>query len=124
MSDENAERFTEVFQRLRAILDPYAPEMHVTADGPQGYSLDTRHVMKNGQPLFFGAAQVKKNYVSFYVMPVYVFPELLEDIGDLKKRMQGKSCFNFRTLDDGQVAALEQLVRRGYERYAVGGMLS
>lgn len=124
MTDDKSERFAEVYRRLRAILEPYAPEMDVTADGPEGYSLDTRHVMKNGQPLFFGAAQVKKNYVSFHVMPVYVFPELLDDIGDLKKRMQGKSCFNFKTLDDGQVAALERLVREGYERYAAGGMLS
>lgn len=118
------DRFPEVFRRLRSILEPYAGHMNVTSDDDAIYSLDTRHTMDNGHPLFFGSAQIRKNYVSFHIMPVYVFPELLEDIGDLRKRMQGKSCFNFTSLDDGQAAALVELVRRGYERYADAGMLA
>lgn len=117
------DRFPEVFRRLRSILEPYAGHMNVTSDDAI-YSLDTRHTMDNGQPLFFGSAQIRKNYVSFHIMPVYVFPELLEDIGNLRKRMQGKSCFNFTSLDDDQAAALVELVRRGYERYADAGMLA
>jgi hypothetical protein len=116
--------FPEIFRRLRTILEPYAPEMVITQDTEMGYSLDTHHIMNNGQPLFFASASIRKNYVSFYVMPVYAFPDLLDDIGDLKKRMQGKSCFNFRQLDDLQVGALTDLVRRGYERYAAEGMLA
>jgi hypothetical protein len=115
--------FPDIFRRLKDILQPYAPEMTITQDTSAAYSLDTRHVMGNGQPLFFGSAVIRKNYVSFYVMPVYVFPDLLEGGGDLKKRMQGKSCFNFRQLDDAQASALADLVRRGYERYAAEGML-
>lgn len=118
------EDFAQIYQQLRGILEPYAPEMVVTADTDANYSLDTRHTMKNGQPLFFASASVRKSYVSFYVMPVYVFPELLEGIGDLKKRMQGKSCFNFKELDDALVVALADLVLRGHERYAAEGMLS
>jgi hypothetical protein len=116
--------YPQVFRRLRAILESYAPEMRVTNDTESAYSLDTHHTMANGQPLFFGSVQVRKNYVSFYVMPVYAFPDLLDGIGDLRKRMQGKSCFNFRTLDDEQVAAMEDLVRRGHARYAAEGMLA
>jgi hypothetical protein len=119
-----ADEFKAIYERLKVILLPYALEMEVTEDSDSGFSLNTRHVMDNGALLFFGSAQIKKNYVSFHVMPVYVFPDLLEDIGDLKKRMQGKSCFNFRKLDPGQVEALEKLVRQGYERYQTGGMLA
>lgn len=50
-------------------------------------------------------------------------PDLLEDAGDLRARMQGKSCFNFRQLDGTQVDALGELVRRGYERYAAEGLV-
>ncbi|HVL24602.1 MAG TPA: DUF1801 domain-containing protein [Thermomicrobiales bacterium] len=118
-----AERFAEVFGRLRAILEPYAGEMVVVQDTDGNYYLDTRHVMKDGQPLFFAATRVNKRYVSFYLMPVYAFPDLLADIGDLKKRMQGKSCFNVTSLDDAQVAQLTALTRAGYERYRAEGML-
>jgi hypothetical protein len=58
------------------------------------------HIQKNKRPLFFGAVQVKKNYVSCYLRPVYADPTLLARISDsLKKRMQGKSCFNFTPAD-------------------------
>jgi hypothetical protein len=68
--------------------------------------------------MFFGAVQIKKNYVSFYLMPVYVFPELLKSISPaLKKRMQGKSCFNFTAIDDAMVDELGELTKQGFERY-------
>jgi hypothetical protein len=116
--------FPDIFRRLKAILEPYAQEMDVVADSETDYVLNTRHIMGNGQPLFFASVTTRKRYVAFHVMPVYAFPDLLEDIGDLRKRMQGKSCFNFRQLDDDQVAVLTDLVRRGRERYATEGMLT
>lgn len=117
------DRFPELFRRLRAIIEPYAPMMHVTVDSDSAYSLDTHHVMANGKPLFFSSVTIRKNYVSFHLMPVYVFPDLLGDIGDLRSRMQGKSCFNFRQVNDAQLDALDALVRRGYERYAAECLL-
>lgn len=117
------DEFPEVFRRLRAIIAPYESRMRVTADTDAAYALDTHHVMANGKPLFFASVTVRKNYVSFHLMPVYAFPELLDDAGELRKRMQGKSCFNFRHTDDAQLDALDALVRRGYERYAAEGLL-
>jgi hypothetical protein len=39
--------------------------------------------------------QIKKNYVIYHLMPVYLNPGLLEGMSPgLRKRMQGKSCFN------------------------------
>ncbi len=34
-----------------------------------------------------------------------------------KKRMQGKSCFNFRAPDDGLFAKLGELTKAGLEKY-------
>ncbi|MEM7736150.1 MAG: hypothetical protein AAF267_10200 [Deinococcota bacterium] len=56
--------------------------------------------------------------MSFYLMPVYVFPELLGGISPkLKKRMQGKSCFNFKQVDADLFEELRQLTAAGYQRY-------
>lgn len=50
-------------------------------------------------------------------MPVYVFPNLLDGLpAALRKRMQGKSCFNFTSLDDTARSELERLAAAGFER--------
>ena len=90
-------------------------------DTPEDYTLNTRHIMKNRKPLFFGAVQIRKNYVSYHLMPIYVYPELVDDISpDLRKRMQGKSCFNFRKADIALFDELAALTERGYEKYREG----
>ncbi len=111
-------KFQAVFVQLRAVLEKYAPHLDVEQDGPSGYSLNTRYIMKNKQPLFFGAVQIKKNYVSYYLMPVYSCPGLDQTISaDLRKHMQGKSCFNFKDVNPALFEELDQLTRRGFERY-------
>lgn len=116
--------FAEVTASLRAILQPYEPHLVLQASSEKGYSLNTRHIMKNGQPLFFGSVQPHKNYVSFYLMPVYVFPDLLQGISaELRKRMQGKSCFNFKVVDAALFDELAELTRRGFEQYQAAGYI-
>ena len=64
------------------------------------------------------SAQIKKTYVSFYLMPVYMYPELLNDISpQLKKRMQGKSCFNFKKVEPELFDELAELTRRGADKF-------
>jgi hypothetical protein len=109
--------FPVVFERLKAILKPYAKNLTITADTSDAYSLDGAYSDKYKKALFFGAAQIKKNYVSFYLMPVYMFPELLKGMSpELKKRMQGKSCFNFKKVEPDLFKELTQLTRLSVER--------
>lgn len=109
--------FTEVLMELRAILQRYVPPLVVVKDGPGGYYLDTHHVMKNKKALFFAAATVGKSYVSFHLFPVYVCPALLEGMSDgLRKRMQGKACFNFKTMDAALFEEMAALTQAGFER--------
>ena len=115
---------TTVFHELKAILQPYAERLSTTADSPAGLSLDTHFIQKNKQPLFFGAVQIKKRYVSYYLMPVYVSPDLLEGMSDaLRQRMQGKSCFNFTTADPALLRELAALTQAGYDRYVALGYI-
>ncbi len=58
-----------------------------------------------------------KNYVSFHLFPVYMFPDLLDGISEeLKARMQGKSCFNFRAPDAVLFRELAALTKEGLAR--------
>ena len=110
--------FPLVFEELKQILKPYAPKLSFTVDTPNAYSLDGPYSEKWKKPLFFGSVQIKKNYVSFYLMPVYMYPELLKDISPaLKKHMQGKSCFNFKKIDPELFEELASLTRDGFEDF-------
>ena len=113
--------FTKVFAELKSIFKPYAKKMDVSQDSDRCYMLDTRFIMKNKQPLCFGGVRQGKNYVSFYLMSVYASPELLKNMSpELKKRMQGKSCFNFKEVDKKLFAELKTLTRDGAAKFSDG----
>ncbi|RMH00600.1 MAG: hypothetical protein D6706_03595 [Chloroflexi bacterium] len=114
--------FAELFATLSEIMRPYAEHLDCKIDQADILYLDTCYIMKNKKPLFFGSVQIKKNYVSYHLMPIYTNPELLENISPaLKKRMQGKSCFNFRKIQPELFDELRQLTQAGFETYRQQG---
>ena len=111
--------FTEVFAQLKSIFKPYAKKMDVSQDTNQYYLLNTRYLMKNKQPLCFGGVRLGKNYVSFYLMSVYASPELSKNMSaELKQRMQGKSCFNFKEVDRKLFSELKALTKDGAAKFS------
>jgi hypothetical protein len=91
-----------VHERLKAILEQYRAGLALEVPGlegkPWGYVAGTR---------------LGKRYVSYYLMGVYARPELAEGMSsELKRRMQGKSCFNFTKVDGPLFAELEALTAR------------
>ena len=111
--------FEQLFGRLRSMLEPYGRKMHVSAASAQWYGVDMAPEGQRDPSTWFGATRLGKRYVSYYLMPVYVKPDLLDEISPgLKKRMKGKSCFNFAKVDEPLLAELEALTRRGYEATA------
>jgi len=117
MPDKND--FDKVFARLKMMLQPYVKKMDVARDDQSCYMLNTRHIMKNKQPLCFGGVRLGKNYVSFYLMSVYASPDMLKNMSpELEKRMQGKSCFNFKEVDKQLFAELKSLTKDGAAKFS------
>src|SRR5271165_2289925 len=99
--------FAIVFATLKPVLAKHAKELSVKTDTSSKYTLVGKCAspfpQHKGQPLEFGSAVVGKAYVSFHLMPLY---ELAKNISpELKKRMQGKTCFNFKTGPDPELLA-------------------
>jgi hypothetical protein len=114
----NKEDFFALFEQLKHILQPYAPYLQVKTDEAGNYDLNTPFSAKYHKELFFGAVQIKKNYVGYYLMPIYMFPTLLDNISDdLKKRKQGKSCFNFTSINDKVFAELADLTEKSFDKF-------
>src|SRR5688572_3320896 len=121
--------FTPVFERLKSILQPYEAALHLDNSSAEGYALSTHpfpESLKMPQnPLFFAGVTSRKSYVSFYLMPVYIQPALLEGISpELKKRMQGKSCFNFKVVDDALFEELARITEQGFLSYKQAGFVA
>ena len=107
---------THVHDRLKAIFAPYRDQLVVSKDGPDGMYLELPG--HEGNPWgYVGGTRLGKRYVSFYLMGVYGAEDLAASISpELRRRMQGKSCFNFTKVDEGLFRELEGLTARSVER--------
>lgn len=97
--------FTALFTALKPVLAKHAKLLAVKTDTPVEYTLVTRSPspfpQHKGHPLEFGSVRVGKAYVSFHLMPLYMCPALTATISEgLSRRMQGKTCFNFKTVPE------------------------
>jgi hypothetical protein len=113
-----------VFTALKPVFAKYAKRLAVKADTSIEYTLVTKSgspfPQHKGQPLYFGSVRLGKAYVSFHLMPIYMCPALLESISPaLKKRMQGKTCFNFKTEPEPElIAGLTRLTEAGFKQWS------
>ena len=110
--------FQAVEARLRRILEPYRDELSVTTEGPNGMVLELPGY--EGKPWgYVAGTRIGKSYVSFHLMSVYTDPELMASMSPgLRRRMEGKSCFNFTKVDEPLMTELEAVAAKGIARHA------
>ncbi len=119
-----AAEFAAVFAVLKPVLAKYANRLAVKADTSTEYTLVTKSAspfpQHKGQPLHFGSVRLGKAYVSFHLMPVYMCPGVIKSISPaLKKRMQGKTCFNFKAEPEPElIADLTRLTEAGFQQWS------
>lgn len=108
----------KIFTKLKSLLAQYETSLTVLHNKSDNYYLNTPTTDTNKKSEFFGAVQVKKSYVAVHLMPIYYYPELSENISEeLKNRMQGKSCFNFKDIDVKLFAELNSLTKSCFDKY-------
>lgn len=108
----------QTFNRLKTLLKQFEAELTLIHDKDDNYYLNTPISDTNKKADFFGAVQIKKSYIAFHLMPVYYYPNLLDNISqDLRDRMQGKSCFNFKEIDDKLFKELTTLTKKSFDLY-------
>ena len=115
--------FVNAFAALKPVLASQSKRLAVKTDTAQEYTLVTKSAspfpQHKGQPMWFGSVRLGKAYVSFHLMPLYMCPELNGAVTPaLKKRMQGKTCFNFKS-DPGPelIAELQHLTAAGWRQW-------
>ena len=111
--------FQAVYAELKKIMAPFAKKPLRAEEGPGSLQLIAPPApITKGREVWFGAVKINKNYVSYHLMPIYACPDLLDGMSnDLKKRMQGKSCFNFTRINDEILQEMADLVQKGIDRF-------
>lgn len=107
-----------VFAALRGLLRRHQDELVPQTDLPDYFCLESKTPTYGNRPMYFAGVRRRKNYVSFYLMSVPVCPELVLKMSPgLKKRMQGKACFNFTEVDREIFPELARLTQAGFEKF-------
>lgn len=103
---KTAADLSSIFAALRPIFTLYESQMDVIADKPGKYYLVSRTMLHNKKPVWFGGLEIKKNYVSFHLVPVYMYAEVKNAVSpELMKRMPGKACMNFDKVPPPEIVA-------------------
>jgi hypothetical protein len=110
-------QFPELAKRLRDLMIASAPGM-IEANG--ALVAPWKNPTGKGEPMWFGQVREGKAYVGYHLMPVYTHAALAAKISPaLRKRMQGKSCFNFKVADEALFEELAALTLEAAALYAV-----
>lgn len=118
--------FAETHKQLRKILHKHAKGSLKVKRDARGNEvvMGPPTEQSRGRDLWFGSVRTGRAYVSYHLMAVYAFPDLLDAASpELKKRMQGKSCFNFHRPDAKLFNELDRLTANGYRRFKEKGFI-
>jgi hypothetical protein len=123
-----------LFARLRSILQQHAGQFCVGDDTATCYCLEANpgpatlrawkgNVKRSTIPVAW--IQLGKTYVSFHLMALYGCKQLLDGMSkELRARMQGKTCFNFRTDNERLFRELESLTAEGLSAFRQAGFIA
>jgi len=99
-----------VFKELRQILIEHKGGLTVSKDTDSIFCLEGGVHPRTKKAFPVAWTEINKNYVSFHLMSVYAIPRVRSAVPEaLEKRMQGKSCFNFNSVDASLLRQLSEL---------------
>ncbi len=113
--EEKAKQFEVIYTRLGEMLRKHKDKLSVAVEKPGEFWMAVTGAMYRGKPLVFAGVRMGKTYVSYHLMSVYMRKDEISP--ELKKRMQGKACFNFASLDEKLFGELDKLTASGLKDY-------
>jgi hypothetical protein len=119
--------FETVFDRLKTILQNHAGNFTVRPDTNDSYGLQGKpgpatlklwggKLKKPVMPVAW--IEIGKTYVSYHIMGLYANTALQNGLSkELKARMQGKTCFNFKNINETVFKELEQMTVKAIDDF-------
>ena len=109
----------KTYAALKRLLTPHRSHARVEVNKPGYFCLVSKKAIFHGKPMWFAGVRKGKNYVSYYLMALYTCPEVarLKLSSGLKRRRQGKSCFNFTRPEPAMFRELNALTKAAASAY-------
>lgn len=126
--------FEIVFKSLKEILQKYSGPFIVKPDtntkyglyaqiGPATLKIWGGKMKRPAMPVAW--IEIGKAYVSYHLMGVYGNTKLLDGLSkELKACIQGKTCFNFKEVDENVFPELDSLTARSIDAFKKSGFIS
>ena len=124
------DKLETIFIRIREILEQHAANLEVNeadivsqkAKAKPSYQLYGQQEIsiagKKPQKTYVGGVIQQKNYVSFYLSPMYSHPELRKQVSpELMKFLKGKTCFNINKATPDLYKEIAEILALGIQIY-------
>lgn len=116
------EDLKQIFNAYLPVLKEFEKGFGIKGDQIKSYNLyGTKNFIFNGKKMnemFFAGLTIQKNFVGFYFMPIYCYPEKFSDLSpDLKKALKGKSCFHLKKIDPELMKSMKSILNKGHRIY-------
>jgi len=128
--NSHMDKRNKLFLEIKKVLENNSENFSITEkyinskakiEKPQYHLYGNKEVSifgKKPQKTYVAGVIQQKNYVSFYFSPIYSHPESFMDISpELKKFLKGKSCFNITNINPKLLNELENLLKKGINKY-------
>ncbi|HEX5176632.1 MAG TPA: hypothetical protein VFV83_06370 [Chthoniobacteraceae bacterium] len=125
-SQATGREFEAIFADLRALLEKYADResLVVIDDSERRYCLAGGRHPKHKTPMPLAWVQIGKGYVSFHHMGICSSRNVRHLLSPrLKARMQGKTCFNFKTCEPAILEELDAVTAYAFAALRKAGLL-
>jgi hypothetical protein len=122
------EALTEMFNRVKTLMQAYSPPLTPKMDDAAHYDLwSVKDLVIDGRKrkeVYFSGLVIQKSYVGFYYMPIYSNTALKNVFApELLKLLKGKSCFHLKKLDAALLEQIRAGLKVGYEIYQKNGWI-
>jgi hypothetical protein len=132
--EQKPQTLPETFKALEKVLALYSPPAKMWIEGSHSKPITRLTVPSpvvvpgayGGKPIDLELATLilQKDFVGFYLMPLYVRPSLrLKIPKPLRKLLKGKTCFRLRLADEAMVQDVRLAVDAGTQLYRERGWL-
>ncbi len=120
-----------IFETLKAALEKHNPPMAVSQN-KEGivYELIGNKPVPYGSKkkivpgMYFSSVVARKDMVSFYFFPIYYLKKDYQDIiPTLIKSLKGKTCFNFKKMEQLNAKELDIMLKKGVQAWKKSGYM-
>lgn len=113
-----------IFEKIKSALQKQSPPMIVSKNSENCFELIGNKSIAYGSKkqlmpgMYFCSVIMHKDMISFHFFPIYMKRELFEPlIPTTIKHLKGKSCFNFKKMEQVNEKELSALLKKGVESW-------